>query len=161
MADTPEIVKPLFIETPPPPSKVDMEIYKLDSGRRSFYLRSKSDHDKSYNDFWNNPNATPQELCDKAGTKAILFFLISQKTQELLCMLNPEYVPIGVPEGCEVEYGQDGTVTITDSRPAPIPVPAQEPPLPPKPISTEPAPKIEWNREGTNPDFIPPPPPSE
>jgi hypothetical protein len=45
-------------------------------------------HDKEYDRFWNNKNATPQEICDSAKDP-YKFFEISTKTQELLALLNP------------------------------------------------------------------------
>jgi hypothetical protein len=68
---------------------------------------------RAYGAFWHNQDVTPMQLAQKMGTDAAAYFMASAKVSEALSMMNPAHVPIAVPEGYEVAFGQDGTVTIT------------------------------------------------
>lgn len=69
---------------------------------------------KAYNRFWNNPNATPQELCDVMGNNAYQLFTASAEVQGFIKKMKPEHEMLSIPENKEVTFNADGTVTITD-----------------------------------------------
>ena len=64
----------------------------------------------SFNLFWNNPSATPQQICDKLGTSAASAFDTSNKVFTLIISLQPSYTPPTAPLAFTIN--DDGTVTI-------------------------------------------------
>lgn len=68
----------------------------------------------TYNLFWNNPNSTPQEIADVAGTQATQMFADHYETGIYLATKMKDFVPLSIPEKWEVVFNEDGTVTITE-----------------------------------------------
>lgn len=65
--------------------------------------------------FWENPNATPQQVADDFGTSAAALFAASQATAALLASIDASLVPAdmqGVPPTYTVTFNADGTVAI-------------------------------------------------
>lgn len=65
-----------------------------------------------YDLFWNNPNATPQELCDLMGNQAYKLFQDHRDAQDFIKSRRSDYVELTIPENYDVTFNQDGTVTI-------------------------------------------------
>lgn len=71
-------------------------------------------HKTNFDNFWNNPEATPMEICEALGNEAYKLFTNSQATQAFIKSMRPEYEPFTIPERYEVTFGKDGTVQIVD-----------------------------------------------
>jgi hypothetical protein len=75
------------------------------------YLEDTKNYLKiAFNKVWSNPNATPEEMLAEAGNNAYLLFQVSSALQDLILSIDPTYVKMLPP--VEVEFNQDGTVTI-------------------------------------------------
>jgi hypothetical protein len=61
---------------------------------------------------WNNPNATPQQVCDALGTGAANLFALSALLCDLLGGITGT-TPNPVPAGWTVTANDDGTITLT------------------------------------------------
>ena len=145
-----EQISPLFLESIQI-SEAKSAIASMDFDRAETYRFLKAKHDKGYYGFWDHQKLTPQQQCDAAGNKAYLIFLVSKETQDLLCLLNPYideehpgYVRLDVPNGCSVDFKEGGFVDVIDNR------------VKPDPTVKVPAPKLQWNKEGVNPEFAVP-----
>lgn len=79
-------------------TSTDICIREMDNDRARTAVHLEVEHKKSYDKFWNNPKETPAAICERAGTKAKLFFDVSEATQGLIYLLNPAYKPLGIPE---------------------------------------------------------------
>ena len=64
----------------------------------------------SFNLFWSNPSATPQQICDKLGTSAVMAFETANAVFTLIHALQPSYVPPNPP--LPYVINPDGTVII-------------------------------------------------
>lgn len=68
---------------------------------------------QAYFMFWNNPDATPQQLAEKLGTNGVAFFQVSSKIDDVLELAFDGYQRKTIPEQYNVTFNQDGTVIIT------------------------------------------------
>lgn len=64
----------------------------------------------SFNHFWNNPNATPQNMCNEYGTGAKDIFIKSKTTVDFIKFLDPNWVAPVSPK--PITINNDGSVTI-------------------------------------------------
>ena len=72
----------------------------------------KKSHEINFNNIWNNPSFTPQEIFDEFGTDAVQLFQVSSATQEFIKMCDPDYEILVPP--VEFTINEDGTVTVTE-----------------------------------------------
>lgn len=71
----------------------------------------------TFNDIWNNPNASPADVLAAIGLKGAEFFDLSGKLQGLLNEAEPGCINLAPP--VPVTINPDGTVTITPATVAP------------------------------------------
>ncbi len=80
---------------------------------------------QTFNLFWNNADATPQELCDLFGNQAYKLFQSYGAVNQLIKALKPDDVP---PSSLnEFTINEDGTVTIIPNPEPVIEEPVIEP----------------------------------
>jgi hypothetical protein len=79
-----------------------------------FLNGAKRKHMSAFRKFWYNPNATPQEICDKFGTNAKEVFIASKATEDYIKILDETYKAPEVPY--EFTINADGTVTIGEKK---------------------------------------------
>ena len=65
--------------------------------------------------FWNNPNATPQQIADSLGTDAKELFELHYKLGQLISTINPADITEGSSVVGNFVYEEDGRVTITNN----------------------------------------------
>lgn len=68
-----------------------------------------------YNNVWQNPNSTPEEIIGTFGTDAKALFELSGQAQQLLKQLDPTYEIKGVPDGYTVSFDDSGVATVDKS----------------------------------------------
>jgi len=64
--------------------------------------------------FWNNPQATPQEISDALGTDASEVFSLHYKLGELIATVNPDLLSNTASLIGNFTQNEDGTVTIIE-----------------------------------------------
>lgn len=62
--------------------------------------------------FWNNDQATPQEIANELGTDAKEVFELHGKLGTLLSEINPQAIASGLSVVGSFTYNADGTITI-------------------------------------------------
>lgn len=62
--------------------------------------------------FWDSQDATPQEIADQLGTNASSIFHLHARLGELLAMVDPESVQLGLSKVGQFTQNEDGTITI-------------------------------------------------
>lgn len=103
--------------TLPPKSKpqiVAEQVEQINNIGQSAVTQIINMHRITFDLFWHNDQATPQEICDALGTQATRLYLNSKVTQEYIKTIYPDYVPLEMPEGVQVVFNEDGTVTIKE-----------------------------------------------
>jgi hypothetical protein len=71
--------------------------------------------------FWNNPNATPEQLSAALGNDAKQLFELHYQLGQLIATVNPADIAIGASVIGQFTMNQDGTVTIIQPTPEPTP----------------------------------------
>ena len=106
----------LFTEEPL--AKTDLE--KAEDAKRQIVTQSQSTLNRlvsgqrrAFQILWYNPLG-PQAILDAFGTSAVELFVVSQKTEDFIKELKPDYEPLEVPY--EFTINQDGTVTVGDKK---------------------------------------------
>lgn len=66
---------------------------------------------QSYNLFWNNPQATPQQICDLLGNNAYKLFENYSVMAQAIMTIKPD-AEVLMPADGAFTINQDGTVTI-------------------------------------------------
>lgn len=69
-------------------------------------------HEDGIKSFWNNPNATPQEIATELGTDAVEIFSIHYKLGEFLSQFNPDKVAEIRSLVGQYTANSDGSITI-------------------------------------------------
>lgn len=85
-------------------------VNQIKSGNMQIYRFLKMQHTQSFNNVWNNPTYTPQEIVDAFGTDAATLFTLSWQIQQILQAADPGYVMLIPP--VPVVINPDGTVTL-------------------------------------------------
>jgi len=67
---------------------------------------------KAYDVFWFG-EVSPKVKAELLGTDAIRVFTDSAEAQAFIASKMEGYIPLGVPEGYEVTFNQDGSAIIT------------------------------------------------
>lgn len=62
--------------------------------------------------FWQNSNATPEEVAAALGTDAQEIFELHAKLGQLIATVKPTAIVAGVSVVGQFEYNEDGTVTV-------------------------------------------------
>jgi hypothetical protein len=75
------------------------------------YRKNNKEHKKMFKSIWCN-GVTSQDLFTDYGTGAEDLFIVSEKLQDLLLFINPDYEVLVPP--CEYIINPDGTVTVGD-----------------------------------------------
>lgn len=94
--------------------------------------------------FWQNADATPQEIAAALGTSGVELFQLHWKIGELLASIKAEAIADGMAVVGQYTLGDDGTVTIVLTPEPEPPAPEPEPPAPeptPEPPSPTPEPE--------------------
>ncbi len=65
----------------------------------------------AYNTFWFG-EVSPAIKMQMLGTEAIVIFTASAQAQAFIKSQKPDYVELGVPEGFEIEWNEDGSGVI-------------------------------------------------
>jgi hypothetical protein len=94
--------------------KTKKEVIELNAWVDGTLEIAKERTKEMFNRFWNNPNATPQQIADVYGNQAILLFQKLGLWQETIKQIDNTYEVLTIPEKWEVELNQDGTVNITE-----------------------------------------------
>lgn len=88
---------------------------------KSLTHQAKSTYDNlvnMFNDgamrFWQNPNATPQEIATALGTDAREVFELHGKIGTLLSTIDQQAILPGLQVVGQFSYNEDGTVTIIE-----------------------------------------------
>ena len=68
--------------------------------------------------FWQNPNATPQDIAAALGTDGVELFQLHAKIGTLLAEIKPESVVAGLAIVGEFTYNEDGSLNISTPPPA-------------------------------------------
>jgi hypothetical protein len=68
--------------------------------------------------FWQNPQATPQEIAAALGTDGVELFQLHAKLGELLYSIKPEVTTDTMAIVGDSTYNEDGSVTIPTTSPA-------------------------------------------
>ena len=69
---------------------------------------------KGFDELWNNPDFTPQEVVDAWGIEAGLLFLRSELTKSYILSIDPEALSIEYTDApMTVTVNPDGTVTLS------------------------------------------------
>lgn len=76
--------------------------------------------------FWQNSEATPEQIADALGANAAEVFYLHARLGELIALVKPEAIAEGLSVVGEFIMNEDGTVTVT-SVPTPEPEPTLEP----------------------------------
>jgi hypothetical protein len=79
------------------------------------YQNLLSLHEDGIKSFWNNPNATPQEIAVELGTDAAEVFSIHYKLGEFLTQFNADKVNEARALIGQFTQNEDGSVTILNS----------------------------------------------
>jgi hypothetical protein len=72
-------------------------------------------HEDGIRSFWNNPNATPQEIATELGTDAAEVFSIHYKLGEFLTQFNADKVNESRALIGQFTQNEDGSVTINNT----------------------------------------------
>ena len=67
-------------------------------------------HTDLFKFIWENQDVTPEQIIEQYGVDAVTLFIVSAKIQEVLALVNPNYVslqPTKIPT-----FNDDGTVTL-------------------------------------------------
>lgn len=94
--------------------KLKDTVVEIDTDSIAGITNLKNANQRSYDLVWNNPEHTPQEICDFLGNQAYLLFVNSAKSQAFIKDIDSDHVELSIPEGYSVQINQDGTVTITN-----------------------------------------------
>ena len=76
----------------------------------AMFWRLKQEHARIFNQLWNNPKASPQEILDEYGTDAASLFSFSSQIQTMAASIDSSYVPVVPPY--EYTIKPDGTITV-------------------------------------------------
>ena len=93
------------------------EIRGINTTANAGIINLKQAIDLAYRQFWFNPLATPQEICDVLGNQAFKLFEDHRDASLFLLSKDSEYVPLQIPENFTADINNDGTVTITYTQP--------------------------------------------
>lgn len=66
--------------------------------------------------FWNGEVSAEIKI-QMLGTKALSVFQAQEATENLIQALNPDYIKLGIPEGYEITWNEDGSGSITYTQP--------------------------------------------
>lgn len=67
--------------------------------------------DSAYRIFWFSP-VPPAELVKEYGTSAYKMFVDHSESTAFLVSKKPDYIPLGIPNGYSIVWGQDGSASI-------------------------------------------------
>ena len=101
---------------------------------RDVWNRMTSSFTEGSKFFWANPSGiSPQDIADALGTAGVEVFSLHALLGQLIATVNPDAVSEGMQFVGEVQYGEDGRVTVTplpspEPEPEPEPIPQPEPP---------------------------------
>lgn len=87
-------------------------IREINTTANAGIINLKQAIDLGYQQFWFNPLATPQEICDVLGNQAHKLFEDHSDASLFILSKDSEYVVKGVPENFTADINIDGTVTI-------------------------------------------------
>jgi hypothetical protein len=99
---------------PPPPDSERIALEILKSTKRTYNMMVQAFNEGSKN-FWNNPNASPQEIVDSLGSNAAEVFQLHSKLGQLLSEVKPEAISEGLSHVGNFIYGDDGSITIMEN----------------------------------------------
>lgn len=75
----------------------------------SFLVRMFNEDAKA---FWNNPNATPEQLAAALGTDGKELFQLHAKIGELLAQVTPNEIAEGLSVVGQFSYSEDGRIVL-------------------------------------------------
>lgn len=90
----------------------ELDLESMQQERDDSINRTRGAYINGYNLFWQSPQA----YCDIAGVNAYKLFKDHSTTGQYLAQMIPDFVQLEIPEWAEVEFEDDGSVTITDNR---------------------------------------------
>lgn len=105
-----------LIQNPVSGKTIEMEILDQKRAMTAMHNGLKTSFEKLFKTIWENPIFTPQQIMNGYANDAVLLFIVSGKTGELLHAADPSYIPPTIPERYTFTLNQDGTVIITDSQ---------------------------------------------
>jgi hypothetical protein len=77
------------------------------------YISLRQSYVQIFNNFWNHPDLTPQQVSDALGTDAVYLFQLGGQLVDLLNTVKADTITQGPP--LPYTINQDGTVTISES----------------------------------------------
>jgi hypothetical protein len=105
-----------LIETPTPPGVTTLEgkIKKIKQLNTQIYIKMRALHTQAFNQVWRDKDLTPKQIIEGFGTDAAALFQNSSQIQTILATVDPDYVPLAIPEGYTVTFNDNGSATVTE-----------------------------------------------
>jgi hypothetical protein len=103
------------------PAQPEQIAQALKTQAKSVYLNMVNTFNRGSKMFWNNPNATPEQLSAALGNDAKQLFELHYQLGQLIATVNPADIAIGASVIGQFTMNEDGTVTIMQPTPEPTP----------------------------------------
>lgn len=104
---------PLDFSKPQPPQTPQEIASNLKIQAKNIYNNMLNTYTRGVKLFWDNPNATPQEISNALGTDAKELFELHYKLGQLISSVDPIAIATGATVIGQFIMNEDGTVTIT------------------------------------------------
>jgi|694.fasta_scaffold91028_4 hypothetical protein len=110
-----------------PPSQPDEIADSLQTQAKNIYHNMVNTFNRGSKMFWNNPNATPQQIAVSLGSNAKELFELHYKLGQLISTVSPTDILPGTSVIGQFTMNDDGTVTIIQPTPEPTSTPEPTP----------------------------------
>jgi hypothetical protein len=103
---------PLDFSPKQPPAQPEQIAQALKTQAKSVYLNMVNTFNRGSKMFWNNPNATPEQLSAALGNDAKQLFELHYKLGQLISTIDATAISEGSSVVGQFTMNEDGTVTI-------------------------------------------------
>ena len=110
---------PLDFSPKQSPAQPEQIAQALKMQAKSIYINMVNTFNRGSKMFWDNPNATPEQLSTALGNDAKQLFELHHQLGQLIATVNPADIAIGASVIGQFTMNEDGTVTILNTEPTP------------------------------------------